>query len=503
MRLSEIIARLDPDAREVRPNGTQGADPEVTSVVTDSREAVPGAIFCALPGEHADGADFIADAHARGAIAAITERAGVTPLRQLVVPDARAAMRTAAWALWEDDARAMRLAAVTGTNGKTTVVTLLRDMLVSGGASAGLVGTLGRDLGAGLEPTGFTTPETAELLEAISRMRRGGMRWGVIEVSSQALALGRVFPGDAAGGRGKGLDFEVAVFTNLTPEHLDFHGTMEAYLDAKAILFESLSSDARAVLNREDPSSRELARRTGARVLWTGLGESCDVRVEETARGPGAKRVRLVAKGEAVELAWTRPGRHNLVNLASAAGGATAAGISLEDIARAAEAFGGVPGRLDVVDAGQPFKVLVDYAHTPDALETILGSLRPETEGRLICVFGCGGDRDPSKRPLMGGIAERLADMVVVTSDNPRSEDPAKIIDEVIAGMTGPSRAHVEPDRERAIRHAVRVAREGDTLLIAGKGHETEQIVGDERHPFDDRIVARAAIEALAGNPRK
>jgi UDP-N-acetylmuramoyl-L-alanyl-D-glutamate--2,6-diaminopimelate ligase len=311
----------------------------------------------------------------------------------------------------------------------------------------------------------------------------------VIEASSHALALGRL----------DGLEPDVAVFTNLTRDHLDFHGTMESYLEAKAILFEKLAPDATAVLNHEDPSSGKLARGTRARILWTGLGEGCDVRVAELERDGRAKLVRTSFGGSAVELGWLLPGRHNLENLASAAGAAFAAGVRPDAIARAASRFRGVPGRLERVDEGQGFGVYVDYAHTPDALERVLGSLRPETEGRLVVLFGCGGDRDRTKRPKMGELAERAADEAIVTSDNPRGEEPMLIIDEILAGARDRSRLRVVPDREEAIGLAVSIARAGDTVLLAGKGHETEQIIGEERRPFDDRLVAaRLLRERLA-----
>jgi UDP-N-acetylmuramoyl-L-alanyl-D-glutamate--2,6-diaminopimelate ligase len=497
VRLRELVERVRALGVQVDLHGRPGADVEVTSIVTDSRRATGGAVFCALRGARADGAAFIKDAATRGAVAAISERAEFTPLTQLVVPDARAAMRLAAWALWGNAIEGVRLAGVTGTNGKTTVVTLLRDMLGSGGRSAGLVGTLGLDTGDGLVPTGFTTPETADILGAIARMRERGMAWGVLEVSSHALSVGRVFH-ERVGPRGRGLEFDIALFTNLTPEHLDFHGSMEAYLDAKAKLFEELADDATAVLNAEDPASEELARRTRARVLRTGVEAGVDVRAEDLGREGRAKRVRVSHGGDSVEFLWRHAGRHNMLNLAVAAGGAVAGGVPLADVARAAEGFAGVPGRLESVDAGQPFRVLVDYAHTPDALERLLESLRPETEGRLICVFGCGGDRDRTKRPLMGAAVERLADVTIVTSDNPRTEDPDAIIAEIMGGIRDAPRAHVEPDRARAIEHAVGLAEEGDVVVLAGKGHETEQIVGDERRPFDDRLVARAALEEAA-----
>jgi UDP-N-acetylmuramoyl-L-alanyl-D-glutamate--2,6-diaminopimelate ligase len=468
----------------------------IASVATASRRATPGALFCALRGEHHDGSEFIPDAERRGAAAAITERANPeSPLPQIVVEDARAASRRAAWALWGEEARGIRLAGVTGTNGKTTVAWLLRDMLRAGGFATGVVGTLGRDVGSGLEATGFTTPEMAELLESIVLMRRSGMTWGVVEVSSHALALGRVFQ------EGRGPEFSVAVFTNLSRDHLDFHGTMRAYLDAKAALFERLDSGATAVLNREDPASKEIARRTRARVVWSGVAEGCDVRAAVAAApGGGDRRARLVARaaGDSAEFPWPHPGRHGLENLASAAAAALAAGAGMEAVARAAVEFRGVPGRLEAVATGLGFRVYVDYAHTPAALEAVLASLRPETAGRLVCVFGAGGDRDREKRPFMGKAASGLADSVIVTSDNPRTEDPMKIIEDILGGVADRSSVEVEPDRARAIGLALERAGEGDVVLIAGKGHEREQIVGNRRMPFDDREVAREALSALA-----
>jgi UDP-N-acetylmuramoyl-L-alanyl-D-glutamate--2,6-diaminopimelate ligase len=489
VRLIELTEKLSRSLGRAEVVGLEG-DVEVTGVAADSRRVTPGTVFCALRGGRFDGNDFTGDAARRGAAAVMTDRHPplVGRLPQLVVSDARVAMQTAARAVWGESARRVRLVGITGTNGKTTVGWLTREMLNAGGLRCGVVGTLGLDYGFDhdrrLRPTGYTTPEAAELFESLHVMSCSGVPWAALEVSSHALALGRV----------DGLDFSVGVFTNLTQDHLDFHGSLEAYRDAKAMLFERLGAGATAVLNREDATGAEFARRTQARVLWTGLTPECDVWAEPPS---GAKPVALHAGEEAVEFAWSPAGRHNLENLASAAGAALAAGVKLEDVARAAARFDGVPGRLEAVDAGQDFRVYVDYAHTPDGLESVLRSLRPETHGRLICLFGCGGDRDRGKRPLMGGIAERLADEVIVTSDNPRSEDPARIIEEILAGMRSPSRARAEADREEAIRAAVASAHAGDVVLLAGKGHETEQIVGSLRMPFDDREVARAALLSL------
>ena len=488
MQLGELVAAIgEAQALHFR-------EAEVTRVVTDSRRAVEGAVFCALAGEHANGADFIEDAARRGAVAAITERAEqTTPLTQLVVPDARAAMRKAAWALWGRSAAAVDLAGVTGTNGKTTTVFLLRDMIEAAGLHAGVVSTMGVDLGRGVQYTGFTTPETDAVLGAIHDMHAAEMTWGVIEISSQALSLGRV----------DGLELRAGVFTNLTRDHLDFHGTMDAYLDAKALMFERLAPDATAVLNRDDPAAAKLAERTRARVLWTGLGPRCDVSVsdagaEASSAQPHPTRVRLSTPGGERDLDWHLAGTHNRSNLASAAGAAFAAGASLDAIASAAGAFRGVPGRLQQVDNDAGLRVLVDFAHTPEALRLVLQSLRSDAMGRIVCLFGCGGDRDATTRPLMGRIAADLADLVVVTSDNPRTEDPDAIIAQIMDGVRGATNVTVEADRRRAVEAALTMAKAGDTVLLAGKGHEAYQIVGDERIPFSDAQVAAEVLGAIA-----
>lgn len=477
MRLSLILSPLE--GAEVK----QFREGEVRSVVCDSRKCGPGSLFCALKGARLDGSAFADDAESRGAVAVLTEQPQpLTSLPQIIVNDARAAMRSVSWAVYGEDASRLALIGVTGTNGKTTVVFLIREMLAEGGRPSGLVSTLGVDTSEGLKKTSMTTPETCELLEALSRVRRAGLACAVIEVSSHALELGRI----------EGLDFSAAVFTNLTRDHLDFHGSMENYFRAKARLFERLGPEAVAVLNAEDERARELAGLTRARVLTAGLSEGCDLRVR-----PAGGEVTIRTRDGSARASWKFPGTHNLLNLATAAGAAHALGVGLEEIARAAGRFQGLPGRLEEVRSGAPFRVFVDYAHTPDALRAALTALRPLALGRLVIVFGCGGDRDRTKRPIMGRLADELADEIVITSDNPRSESPIKIIEEIAAGLPHGRASRIEPDRARAIELAIASAHEGDVVLLAGKGHETEQLVGERRVPFDDRLKAAEVLGKL------
>jgi UDP-N-acetylmuramoyl-L-alanyl-D-glutamate--2,6-diaminopimelate ligase len=466
-------------------------DPEVTAVVHDTAAVVPGALFCCVPGSRVDGHDLAPRAVAAGAVALLVERpvAGLPqPVPQVVVPSVRQAMGPVAAAFWGHPSRSLQVLGVTGTAGKTTVTHLLRAVLEAAGLPCGVIGTLS---GA------RTTPEAPELQALLAGERAAGRAAVAMEVSSHGLELHRV---DAT-------RFAVAVFTNLSREHLDFHRSMDAYFSAKARLFRPAFTD-RAVVCVDDDWGRRLHDQLAVRgdvALWPyGLGDVDDLQL-------GAHGARFTWRDQDVTLAL--PGRFNVRNAVAAATAARALGVEPELIAAGLRSAEPVPGRFEPVDAGQPFTVLVDYAHKPDALEQALqagrelaaaageaGSTR-ETggggrAGRLLVVFGCGGDRDATKRPVMGEVAARLADQVVLTSDNPRSEDPMAIIDDVRAGIPEGAPLVVEPDRRRAIERAVADARPGDVVLIAGKGHEQTQTIGRRVLPFDDRQVAR---EALAG----
>jgi UDP-N-acetylmuramoyl-L-alanyl-D-glutamate--2,6-diaminopimelate ligase len=414
-----------------------------------------------------------------------------------LVASARAALGRLADAYYDHPSRDLTLVGITGTNGKTTTSYLVEALLQARGYRTGVIGTIQYVLGDERRPAGQTTPEALALQSMLARMRDHGVRGVAMEVSSHALALARVDE----------LTFDVAMFTNLTQDHLDFHGTFEAYRAAKRHLFELLASSPKprraAVVNADDPSGPEMTRGLPLRVLTFGLGERADVRAlhhESTLAG-----IRLTARTPRSRLELTSPliGEHNVMNLLGAVTTGIALGVDDDAIVRTLGAVGTVPGRFERVRAGQPFLVVVDYAHTPDALERVLATARKLTSGRLGVVFGCGGDRDRGKRPIMGEIAARLGDRVWVTSDNPRSERAEAIVDEVLAGTrragAGAGTVVTDVDRRAAIEGAIRWARAGDTVVIAGKGHETYQIVGGETLPFDDRGVARQALRARSG----
>ncbi len=444
---------------------------QVDAVTHDSRRVRPGVLFAALRGEHTDGHTFAADAVAAGAPAVLVdhELPGLAAT-QVIVADTRRALGPLASAVHGHPSRHLTVVGVTGTNGKTTVTHVLASLLEAHGWRTGLLGTLsGR----------FTTPEAPDLQEALATFRDEGKRAVAMEVSSHALALHRV----------DGTRVALAVFTNLSRDHLDFHGTMERYFAAKARLFEP-GMATEAVVCTDDPYGRLLL--DGARIPTVGfsIGDAHDLTV-----GPLASTFRW--RGRQVHLPLG--GRFNVVNALAAATAAARLGVPDDVIVEGLGSVAPVPGRFEPVRAGQPFTVLVDYAHTPDGLAAVLEAAREVAAGgRVLVVFGCGGDRDRTKRPVMGAIAARLADVVVVTSDNPRSEDPAAIIEDVRRGIP-PERAAfvaVEPDRRSAIALALGQARPGDVVVVAGKGHETTQTIGDWVMPFDDRVVVREVLEA-------
>jgi UDP-N-acetylmuramoyl-L-alanyl-D-glutamate--2,6-diaminopimelate ligase len=462
MRLADLSAELEVVALE------GSLDVEVASVTHDSRRVDPGALFCCVPGRRTDGHRHASEAVARGAVALLVERRLELDVTQLVVADARVQMGRASSAFWGHPSRRLRVVGVTGTNGKTTTTWLLRAVLQAAGLRTGVIGTLG---GA------RTTPEAPDLQAELAALVDDGAAAVAMEVSSHALALSRV----------EGTRFEVAVFTNLGHDHLDFHASMEEYFAAKARLFEPERSAA-AVVNLDDPHGRLLLEARRVPTRGYSLSDVSDVELGLVAgactwRG---RRLRVPFGGVA-----------NLSNALAAATAALELGVGEDAVVEGLASAPPVPGRYQVIDAGQPFSVVVDYAHTPDALRGLLTAARAGTDGRVAVVFGCGGDRDVEKRPLMGRVASALADTVVVTSDNPRHEDPAGIASEVAAGADGPAPVEIELDRRAAIRRAMASARPGDVVLVAGKGHETTQTVGSRATPFDDREVARQELETL------
>ncbi|MDY7102047.1 MAG: UDP-N-acetylmuramoyl-L-alanyl-D-glutamate--2,6-diaminopimelate ligase [Actinomycetota bacterium] len=448
---------------EVVANGRVFRDGSVrvSAITHDSRRAGPGTLFCCVPGAVSDGHDHAPAAVEAGAAALVVERILPLDVPQLLVADARRAMGPLAAELWGRPSEHLDVVGVTGTSGKTTVTHLLAAVLESAGRTPALLGTLS---GA------RTTPEATDLQETLARFRAGGHDSVAMEVSSHALSLHRV---DAT-------RFRVAVFTNLGRDHLDFHGTVESYFAAKAELFRPERADA-AVLCLDDPRGRLLAATVDLEVHGYRLGDADDIRTD-------ASGSTFLWRGERVRLGLL--GRHNVLNALAAATTASVLGLADDEIARGLDAAPAVPGRFEPVDAGQDFVVIVDYSHKPEALEHAIDAARDLTAGAVHLVFGCGGDRDRTKRAPMGEIASRLADTVVITSDNPRSEDPAAIAADIRSGAKPRPGVTVELDRRRAISQAVAAAEAGDVVLIAGKGHEATQTIGDRVLPFDDRVVA-------------
>ncbi|HEY7345298.1 MAG TPA: UDP-N-acetylmuramoyl-L-alanyl-D-glutamate--2,6-diaminopimelate ligase [Gaiella sp.] len=473
----------------VRAARTVHAAPvDVTDLAYDARAVVPGALFACVPGFRADGHDFAPDAIARGAVALLVERELELDVPQLVVPDARAGLALAADAFFGRPTRELAVGAVTGTNGKTTTAFLLYAILAAAGRSPGLLGTIESRIGGERRAVTHTTPESVDLQRTFREMLDAGDRSVAMEASSHGSELRRLV----------GVRFRALAFTNLSPEHLDLHGTLDAYFDAKRRLFVEPDVDGNrppAAVNLDDPYGRRIAGELaglGDRPLTFGIdAEDAALRPTTLEIAPTGSRIVL---GD-LELETRLRGRFNAENVLAATALARLLDVGDDAIARGVEHLAGVPGRFEAVDEGQPFAVLVDYAHTPAALANVLGEARALATGRLICVFGCGGDRDREKRPLMGGIATELADAVIVTSDNPRSEEPEAIAAEILAGTDGT--AEVELDRAAAIASALERADEGDVVVIAGKGHEPGQTFADRTIPFDDREEARDVLRRL------
>jgi UDP-N-acetylmuramoyl-L-alanyl-D-glutamate--2,6-diaminopimelate ligase len=466
-----------------------GVDLVITGLAYDNRLVEPGSLFFCVPGYARDGHDFAVDAVARGAAALVVERELELDVPQLLVDSAREAMAAVGAGFYRDPTADLDVVGVTGTNGKTTTAFLIRDLLEAGGRQTGLLGTV-KSVVAGVEhEVRRTTPEAIDLQRTFREMVDGGDRACVMEVSSHALALHRA---DA-------IHFDVAIFTNLTQDHLDFHPTMEDYFQAKRLLFvagDGRPGGAQAVINLDDPYGARLAAELDGPTTFA-LHTDATYRAHDVHTGLDGTRFTLQTPDGPFEIRSPLRGEFNVSNAIGALTAARILGVPAETCVAALANAGQVPGRFETVDAGQPFAVLVDYAHTPDSLENVLRAARGLTQSRLRVVFGCGGDRDRGKRPQMGEIARRLADEVIVTSDNPRSEDPEAIIDEILAG-SGHDVDH-DPDREAAIAQALREAQPGDVVVIAGKGHEQGQEFADgHKIPFDDVAVARALLAGTA-----
>ena len=475
------------------PGAVLTGDPglAVTEVTHDSRQAGPGILFVAIRGFATDGNRFVGAARQKGAIAVCSEEPPLPDTAWIQVKDAREALAVLSAAVLGNPARSLDLVGVTGTNGKTTTTYLIDAALRAAGETVGLVGTVEYRIGDRLLEATRTTPESSDLQDLFRQMVDAGCRRAVLEVSSHSLALKRVH----------GCPFKVAVFTNLTRDHLDFHGDMEAYFAAKRLLFDTLlREDGHAIVNRDDDRAEDLVRASRGKVWTYSLSQPADLAVEELTLSLETTHVRVRTPVGPLEIRTPLIGRFNVQNVLAALGAGLALGIPKEALLRGLGSLKGVPGRLERVVAGQDFTVIVDYAHTDDALKNLLETVRELRPRRLITVFGCGGDRDRTKRPLMGAVASRLSDVVILTSDNPRSEPPEAILEEIRRGIPQSRSAdvHANVDRREAIAKALEMGREGDVVVIAGKGHESYQQIRDRAVPFDDRQVARDILHRLA-----
>lgn len=487
MNLRELLT-----AAAITPSFEHPAlDQEVKSLRTNSWECQSGSLFIGMPGTRVDGGNFWPSALAAGAIAAVVSPQAKPPEGEacvIVVPDIERACGRLAAAFYNYPSQHLSLLGVTGTNGKTTTTHLVEHLLNSVGYPTALLGTLYSRWPGHCEIASHTTPFAVTLQEQLAAAVAAGCRFGVMEVSSHALAQDRVW----------GCQFEVAAFTNLTQDHLDYHRNLEDYFAAKAKLFTADYLKGRAILNGDDPFGQRLAQQLPRDRYWTyGLSENADFRAEPlNYRVNGVTGTVYTPIGSGT-LDSPLVGQFNVANVLAAIAMGAAVGLPLESMLKAIRDFAGVPGRMEQVriSPDQEITVLVDYAHTPDSLENLLKAARPFIPGKLICVFGCGGDRDRTKRPQMGAIAARLADQVVVTSDNPRTEDPRRILDDILAGIPPQTPLIVEADRRQAILQAILTAAPGDGVIIAGKGHEDYQILGTEKVHFDDREEARTALE--------
>lgn len=469
-------------------------DREITGVQYDSRKVAAGNVFVCISGLKADGHDFAAMAVAKGAAALVVERFLELPVTQVKVKNSRRALGPMAASFFGNPADKLRMFGVTGTNGKTTVTYLLEHLFVRAGQRVGLIGTLGARIGDAGFPGSRTTPEASDLQELLAEMVSRKANCAVMEVSSHALDLHRV----------AGCEYDVAVFTNLTQDHLDYHKTMDEYLAAKGKLFQSLGQGARkqgrklAVINADDAAAEKLLALTQVKAVTYGFASNADYRAVNVVNLPSGVELEVEYPGGRIGLKLKTPGLFTVYNGLAALAVGIEEGLHPEFVAGALSEVKGVPGRFEPVAGGQPFAVIVDYAHTPDSLENVLKTAREFAAGRIITVFGCGGDRDRGKRPVMGEIAARLSDLAVVTSDNPRTEDPASIITDIKAGIEQVTGEYlIEPDRRDAIMLACSRAKAGDLVLIAGKGHEDYQEINGQKFPFDDRVVARECLGRL------
>lgn len=467
---------------------------EIINLEIDSRKVKKGDLFIALRGTQTDGHQYIEQAIKQGAAAILSEEHIKAPVPVVIVPDTRRAMAVIAAHFYQYPTKDLCLIGVTGTNGKTTTTHLIQKILQDDAKQTGIIGTIAMKLGDRTYPVKNTTPEITDLQASFRMMHDERCDYSVIEVSSHALDMGRT----------RGCEFHIGVFTNLTQDHLDYHGTMEEYMRAKGLLFSQLgnhyeptsSNHAVAVLNQDDLASTYFAKITPAQVITYGIDAKADVQATNIAITPEGTSFVLHTYQGTTEIQMQMIGKFNVYNALAATAVALVEGVALTQIKESLQAIKGVAGRFETVQAGQTFATIIDYSHTPDSLENALVTIREFVQGKVITVVGCGGDRDRSKRPLMAQIAEKYSDLTILTSDNPRTEDPQTILEDMVAGLTNvdANRFQVLVERKDAIQYAIAQAQANDVILIAGKGHETYQEIHGQRIDFDDRLVAKDAI---------
>lgn len=480
MRLKELLRTV-----EYKSPSSFSGDIDIKGIACDSKAVNKDYLFVAVPGTKIDGHRFAQEAVERGAVAIVMEKQVMLGdgVAKIYVKDSRRALARIANEFYGRPAEKLRCIGITGTNGKTTISYLMDSIVSAAGHKAGLIGTINYRIGERVIPATNTTPGPVELYNFMSRMLQNSIDHLVMEVSSHSLDQRRV----------EGIDFAAAIFTNLTGDHLDYHKTLEEYFSAKAKLFDGLGSGSYAIINIDDEWGKKLSRRSKGKVMTYGTKAGADFLAGGIDLSLDGTKFAVNTPGGEIKIDTKLIGLHNVYNITAAVAAGSALGFLLKEIKRGVENVRVVPGRLESIDCGQPFKVFVDYAHTDDALYNVLSALRPLITERIIVVFGCGGDRDKTKRPRMGKVAGKLADLVIVTSDNPRSEDPRAITEEITARIrTG--NYTVVVDRMQAIRQALSAAHDGDCVLIAGKGHETYQVLKDTTIAFDDREIARKIL---------
>lgn len=493
MILKELLDVLN------KPEVNGGIDVQIGDITYDSREVKRGSLFVAVKGFKTDGHRYIADAVKRGASAVVVEDAvniSKGDVTVITVPDTRNVLALLSARFYGDPSRRLRMIGITGTNGKTTTSYLIKSIIEKAGKKAGLLGTISYIIGDGVMPAPHTTPESSDLQKYLSQILDAGAEYAVMEVSSHALELNRT----------ANCEFDIGVFTNLTQDHLDFHKTMEDYFNAKLKLFTSLNNERGkmakkvGIINIDDPYSNRILSAMTVKAVTYGFSENADIRPEEIEVNVDGIRFRAVTSRGDFPIESKLTGKYNILNILAAIAVGQSLGFDNSAIQEGIRCLSSVSGRFEKIDEGQDFSVVVDYAHTEDALKRILEAIRVFAKGRVITVFGCGGDRDRGKRPKMGEAAGKLSEIVILTSDNPRSEEPHEIIKEIEEGIkrkrNGRLREYlIIPDRKEAIYRAIEMAEKDDVILIAGKGHEDYQIIGDKKLHFDDRDAAREAIK--------